>query len=174
MPGSGKSLVSEKAASLGLKTFAMGDIIREEADSRGIVPTPSTLGKLMLELREKEGADVIAKRSLEKASRESGIVVIEGVRSLNELNYFRCHSSTILVAVHASPHTRFQRLLKRGRADDPNDFETFNERDTRELNVGMGSVIALADKVLINEGTVDEMQNSAGLLFLEVMLCEKE
>lgn len=164
MPGSGKSVVSATARSLGLKVVVMGDVIREEAESRGIEKTPRSLGDLMLALRKEEGNDVVAKRCLSKVSGED-VAVIEGVRSLEELNYFRRNAQVCLLAVHASPNTRFQRLLKRGRPDDPKDLATFNERDMRELQVGIGSVIALADKVFINEGTMEELINSVREFF---------
>ncbi len=64
------------------------------------------------------------------------------------------------MAIHASPKTRFQRLLSRGRSDDPKTWETFYERDNRELNVGLGHVIALADTVVVNESTIGELQSS--------------
>ena len=165
MPGSGKSLVSEAAASEGFRVVCMGDIIRSEADARGITKTPASLGALMLELRKSEGEDVVARRCLEKAKSLGGFAVIEGVRSLSELLYFKTNSDLILIAVHASPKTRFERLLKRRRADDPKDKKTFDERDMRELNVGIGSVIALADQVFINEGTVENIRVAARSFF---------
>jgi dephospho-CoA kinase len=165
MPGSGKSLVSEAATSAGFRNVCMGNIIRDEADARGIVKTPSSLGALMLELRKSEGEDVVARRCLKKAVSMGDLVVIEGIRSLKELQYFREHSNLFLVAVHASPLTRFQRLLKRGREDDPKDRETFDARDMRELGIGIGSVIALADQVFINEFTVEYLKMAAKSFF---------
>ncbi|MEM4204586.1 MAG: AAA family ATPase, partial [Candidatus Methanomethylicaceae archaeon] len=88
MPGSGKSVISETARSLGLKVIVMGDIIREEAEARGIKKTPGSLGELMLALRKEEGNDVVAKRCLSKVS-DASVAVIEGIRSLDELNFFR-------------------------------------------------------------------------------------
>jgi dephospho-CoA kinase len=164
MPGSGKSVISETARSLGLKVVVMGDIIREEAEARGIKKTPASLGELMLALRKEEGNEIVAKRCLSKVSGDK-VAVIEGVRSLEELNYFRRNASVVLLAVHASPNTRFQRLLRRGRPDDPKDLKTFEERDMRELHVGIGSVIALADKVFINEGTMEELIKSVREFF---------
>jgi dephospho-CoA kinase len=165
MPGSGKSLVSKTACSVGYRVIAMGDIVREEAESRGIAKTPATLGKIMLELREMEGKDAIAKRCLEKAMKEPDDAVIEGVRSMEEMRYFMKNSDVFIIAVHASPKTRFSRLLKRGREDDPSDWATFSERDARELGVGIGSVIAMADKIFINEGTIRALKGSARCFF---------
>jgi dephospho-CoA kinase len=164
MPGSGKSIVAEQAAKMGYSIISMGDIIREEARSRGIDESPKSLGALMLRMRREEGKDVVAKRCLTRAlSGEPSI--IEGVRSLEELYFFRGSAQLHLVAVHASPATRFQRLLKRGRSDDPKDYETFQRRDARELVVGIGSVIALADSIIINEGSVESLKRSATKFF---------
>lgn len=164
MPGSGKSIVAEQAATIGYKVISMGDIIREEAKSRGIKASPRSLGALMLRLRREKGKDAVAKRCLLRAQGEN-LSIIDGVRSLNELSFFRDNSSICLVAVHASPATRYKRLLKRGRVDDPKDYVTFQKRDDRELNVGIGSVIALADSILINEGSVGDLKRSAMKLF---------
>ena len=165
MPGSGKSVVSETAKSLGFRIVAMGDIIRDEAEARGIKMTPSSLGALMLELRREEGQDVVAKRCLAKIHKRDGLVIIEGLRSPEELYYLKNNAEVLLIAVHASPATRFTRLLKRGRPDDPKDYATFRERDQRELKLGLGSVIAQADKLFINEGTLGGLRRSASRYF---------
>ena len=78
---------------------------------------------------------------------------------MHELQEFQSKHEVVTVAIHASPKTRFQRLLSRKRSDDPKTWEAFFERDSRELNVGLGHVIALADLVLINEGTIVDLQS---------------
>lgn len=165
MPGSGKSLVAEGARSIGFKVISMGDVIREEAEKRKTGQSPKSLGDLMLTLRREEGKDVVAKRCLAMVNKSSSPVLIEGVRSLDELNYFKLHADVCLIAVHASPSTRFARLLKRGRPDDPKERTTFDERDLRELKVGLGSVIALSDSVFVNEGTLDNAGAKAKKFF---------
>lgn len=155
MPGAGKSIIASVAESMGLKVITMGDIIREEAKKRGIKESPESLGELMLTLRREEGLEAIAKKCFEKLSDE--IAIIEGIRSLEELNFFKMRANVCLIAVHASPSTRFKRLLKRGRPDDPKNLEEFIMRDMREIKVGIGSVIALADVMFINEGTIEEL-----------------
>jgi len=69
-----------------------------------------------------------------------------------------------VVAVHASPRTRYERLISRGRSDDPKNWEDFAERDLRELSVGIGNVIALAEEMLVNEGSVDELKAASELV----------
>ncbi len=158
MPGSGKSIVSGAARCLGLPVYVMGDVIREEARRRGLEPSGVNLGRIAVELRRDEGEDTVARRMLAKiwGEVEGGVAVVEGLRSLAEYDYFRLNAATWLVAVHASPETRFARLSSRGRSDDPRSWEEFEERDRRELRMGIGSVIALAQSMLVNEGVSKE------------------
>ncbi len=153
MPGAGKSLLSKAAEMLGIPVLVMGDVVREETENLGLEPTPENIGRVAVLLREKYGDDVIAKKILEKiSSSRSKVVMIDGVRSLHELNFFkRKAGEIIIVAIHASPKTRFKRLIERGREDDPKTWEEFCKRDERELRFGIGSVIALADVMLVNE-----------------------
>jgi len=159
MPGAGKGVASEAGKSLGFDVLVLGDVIREETERRGIEPTPKNMGDVMLELRANEGVAVVAKRLLPKIEGcRSSTVIVEGVRSVHELQELQHNHEVITVAIHASPRTRFQRLLSRKRSDDPKTWDVFFERDYRELNVGLGHVIALADLVLVNEGTIAELQ----------------
>jgi len=87
-------------------------------------------------------------------------VVIDGVRNIEEVGYFRkkLGKDFILVAVHASPETRYRRLMERGRKDDSTDLEKIKERDKRELRWGIGEVIAMADSVVVNEDSLTELE----------------
>jgi dephospho-CoA kinase len=158
MPGAGKATVNEIAKRRGFKVVVMGDVIREETKRRGLEPTPENIGKVMLQLREEEGPAVVAKRCIPKIEKAKGdIVFVDGIRSLYEVEEFKGHfPNFILVAVHSSPETRFQRLFRRKRSDDPRGWETFLKRDLRELNVGLGDAIAMADCMIVNEGTKEE------------------
>lgn len=153
MPGAGKSVVVNAAKELSYDVIVMGDEVREEARKRGLKPTPENLGKIMLELRRTEGETVIAKRCIPKIKTSvKGKIIIDGVRSLKEVEEFKKHFPRFsLIAVFASPKTRFKRLYNRGRSDDPKNWEIFRERDLRELSVGLGNVIALADHIIVNE-----------------------
>jgi dephospho-CoA kinase len=160
MPGAGKSLVTEIAERMGYPVVTMGDVIREETKKRGLHLTPENMGVIMLRLREEEGSAAVARRSVSKIeSKKSRIVVVDGLRSLNELGEFRRRfEKFVLIAVYASSETRFRRLFRRRRSDDPSGWATFHERDMRELSVGLGNAIALADYLIINEGERTETE----------------
>jgi dephospho-CoA kinase len=161
MPGSGKSLVVEIARAEGYAVVVMGDVIREETQKRGLKPTPKNIGKVMLELREKGGASVIADKCIPKIEQQkSKKVIVDGLRSPSEVNAFKMHFSKFsLIAVHASPETRFNRLYRRHRSDDPDRWELFHERDMRELSVGLGNAIVMAEHFIINENKRADVKN---------------
>ena len=60
MPGSGKSTIVSALKASGIETLNLGDGVRSEAKRRNLEPTGDNLGKLMLELREKNGPGAIA------------------------------------------------------------------------------------------------------------------
>lgn len=156
MPGSGKGVFSEVAEKeCGLSVFVMGDVVREEIIRRGLELSPETSRRFAIELRRELGPEAIAiltHRKICSASSLSDYVVIDGVRSLDEVNYFkRIFGEVVVIAIHASPVTRFQRLYARGRSDDPRVWSEFVDRDLMELSLGIGSVIALADHMIVNE-----------------------
>ena len=160
LPGAGKATFNEIAKRRGFTVVVMGDEIREETKRRGLKPTPENIGKIMLQLRKEEGSAVVAKRCIPKIDNAKGnIVLVDGIRSLHEVEEFKRHfPNFIFVAVHSSPETRFQRLFRRKRSDDPRGWETFLKRDLRELSVGLGNAIAMADYLIVNEGTKEEFK----------------
>ena len=160
MPGAGKSLFVEAATELGYAIVVMGDVIRQETLKRGLELTPQNVGKVMLQLREEGGSCVIAEKCIPKIDEQtSNKVLVDGLRSLNEADTFKEHFANFtLVAVHASPKTRFNRLFCRGRSDDPNNWAVFHERDMRELSVGLGNVIAMAEQILVNDNSMEQFK----------------
>lgn len=161
MPGSGKSVGATVAKDLGIPVFVMGDVVREEAAHQQLQYTPQTLGKVMIELRKQIGPAVIAQRVIAKFPDESeNNVVIDGARSEAEIKTFQeAVNHVLVVAVHAAPHIRFERLRQRGREDDAITHDVFLARDRRELDVGLGRIIAQADIMIVNEGEYEGLKS---------------
>jgi len=170
MPGSGKSMFSSIARNMGIPVYVMGDVIREETRRRGLEPTPANLNMVARLLREEHGPAVVAERIAEKLREDpSPVVLIDGIRSLVEVGVFEKLGGVVIVAVHASPRTRFERLRRRGRPGDPRTWEEFRQRDLTELGFGLGNVIALADYMLINEGPATEFKEKAQMLLARLV-----
>jgi len=152
MPGAGKSTAAKALVVKGWKMVVMGDVIREETKRRGLEPTAENTGEVMRRLRKERGESAVADLCMEAIEKTgSDRVVVDGIRSVSEVEAFRRKAAVMLVAVHASPHRRFAFLRERGRSDDPLSKEMFLKRDERELEVGIGNAIALADEVVSNE-----------------------
>ena len=159
MPGAGKSLASSVMKARGIPVFVSGDIIRAEARKRGLKFTRKNLGELMLDIRKREGMGAVAKRLVPLVEKVRGeYAVYEGARSVEEVDELRRRYRVITIAIHASSQARFQRLQRRGRSDRPRGWADFAERDNRELGVGIGKLIALADRTVENEDSKEDLK----------------
>jgi dephospho-CoA kinase len=171
MPGSGKSTVAEFMREYGFSLVTMGDVVREEAKRSQIELTDSNLGKLMMKMRDKDGPGAIAqliRKEIERIEMKYGInnFVVDGIRSLSEVDILKTAGSVKLLSIHASARVRFEHLKKRARGDAPLTGDDFDARDKRELSVGISEAIALSDDVLSNNTlTIGELkQKSMGLV----------
>jgi len=157
MPGAGKSTIAEGLKSKGFEIINMGNAVRNEAQKRKLEPTGENLGKLMLELREKNGLGAVAELvKTEIENSKSDVIIIDGIRSYHEIEVLKKYGYVKLLAIHASTDTRFAFLQKRGRSDDPKTKQNFEERDDRELTVGISNPIALSDDAISNNNLSKE------------------
>ena len=151
MPGAGKSTIADGLKFKGYDIINMGNVVRAEAKNRNLEPTGQNLGKLMLELREKNGQGAIAELVVPQIKNsKSNVIIIDGIRSNAEIEVLRNYGTVKLLAIHASTSTRFGFLKQRGRSDDPQTKENFEERDNREIGVGISNSIALSDETISN------------------------
>ncbi|MEM2127635.1 MAG: AAA family ATPase [Candidatus Bathyarchaeia archaeon] len=162
MPGSGKTTLAEYIGRQGYMIINMGDAVRELATTWGLEPTAQNLGLIAERIRREEGEAGIARRCIGRIKeRALDRILVDGIRSLEEVDAFKEDFEVTLLAVHASPKTRFKRILKRGRKDDPLSWEDFLRRDRRELALGLGSAIAMADYMIVNEGPPENLERFA-------------
>ena len=163
MPGSGKSTIVSALKAKGIEVLNLGDGVRAEAKRRNLEPTGDNLGKLMLELRKKNGAGAIAELLTESIKNsQSNVIIVDGVRSITEVEVLRNVGSVKLLSIEATADTRYKFLSSRGRSDDPITREKFEERDIREIGVGIGESIAIADETIVNSDiTLDELTERA-------------
>ena len=164
MPGAGKSTIASFLKEKGFEVITMGDAVREEAKRQNLEPTDRNLGTLMLKLRTELGPGAIAHLILRKMEKDTNrkIVIIDGIRSMPEVDILKSVGYVKLLAIHASTNTRFIYTKERARFDSPSNIQDFVVRDKRELIVGISEAIALADETLSNnELTVAELKEKA-------------
>ncbi len=157
MPGAGKSTAAKALEARGFKRVVMGDVIREETKRRGLAPDEANTARVMLELRQTYGQGAVAEVCLRQMeAMKERVVVVDGIRSLAEVDVLRRAGDVLLVAIHASRDRRYRLLVERARSDAPVSRAGFDERDSRELSIGVGNAIASADEILSNEHTTPE------------------
>ncbi|MEI6797507.1 MAG: AAA family ATPase [Methanomassiliicoccales archaeon] len=158
MPGAGKEELVAVAQGLKWNVVRMGDVVRAEA-TRQVVPTARSTGQFAHEQRQVHGTDIWAKRTLQ--AMDASRTVIDGCRSQAEAVTFRRELGEELqvLAVHSSPRTRYPRLVSRGRSDAPANWDEFQERDRREMGWGLGDLIATADIMIVNEGSLQDFKS---------------
>ena len=171
LPGSGKGIVSDIATEKGAIIVSMGDIVREEAKKRGEGSKETAKN-----LRKEFGEYIISELTIEKIKKlqDEGVdktIIVEGIRSLHEVDMFKENFDNFMIlSIFANTNIRFERLKKRMREDDSQDFNEFKKRDMSELGFGIGSVISLSDRLIINESDMESFIQDINDFFDEIGL----
>jgi len=151
MPLAGKTTVAGLLEERGFEIVDMGDVVREEMNKRDI-PAEKT-GEFVNNQREEKGMNAIAQLTVPYIERASDKAVITGVRGLGEKKRFEreLDEELEMIAVWASKATRRKRREERMR-DEDREGDGFKERDLRELDNGVGRLMALSNHMMINDG----------------------
>ncbi len=165
-PAAGKTESASVAKEIGIPVITMGEVVREELRRRGLSLSDENAGRVANELREREGMDAIAKRCIplikdaEGKKAEKMVIVIDGIRGIAEVETFKKEfgNDFVLVRVEAPLILRYKRIKSRGRGDDLLSIEEFKERGEREKGWGMEEAMKKADKVVKNEGSLEEFK----------------
>lgn len=173
--GAGKGAVVDYVVNeKGFTHYSASGIIMDELARRGMEGTRPNLRLVGNELRATHGPDYLIRRSLERA-REAGDtnVVIESLRTPAEAATLRA-AGGVLVAVDADQHIRYERVQARRSSKDQVSFEQFQAHEQMELNdpdpSGMKKqqVIAVADYVIMNNGTFEELRQEVERVFAKL------
>jgi dephospho-CoA kinase len=153
---SGKNEVAKKLLkNLNSQSITLSDILRQVALEEGEPhPDRQYLQDLGDRLRQEFGGQILVELAMERAI-ESDLLIIIGIRNPVEAECVKKNGGDI-VAIRADQEVRFQRMLKRGRSDDPKTWEEFLEMEQRDLNGGrehgqrVADCLVLADITLYN------------------------
>jgi dephospho-CoA kinase len=156
MPGAGKSTVANYLSQKGIPLLIMGDVVREAAENDGLEPTSDNLSRLMFTLRKRNGPEAVAHliinkiKLMKKENKQFDVVVVDGIRSMAEVDVLSRIGTVKLLAIHGSTITRYTHVRERGRSDVPSNIDEFDKRDKLEMEVGISNAIALADETISN------------------------
>lgn len=167
MPGSGKSILADILKAKGFVVISMSGALRKKYESE------AKIGERLMDfakrMRELYGEGIVARLSIEEIPPYAAKVAFDGVRSLYEVEEFKRIGDPVIIAVHSPPLIRYQRILSRKRPEDPQDIEGLRLRDMDELKFGIGGVIAMADYIIVNDGTIDEFKKRAEELLSRIL-----
>jgi dephospho-CoA kinase len=167
MCGSGKSMVAGCLREKGWAAMRFGQITIDELEARGLPISPENERTVREEIRAADGMDVYARRFLPriKTALESGPTVIDGLYSWSEYKYLREQLGTemLVVAVLCARPVRYGRVGQR--QERPLTAEEAENRDIAEIEkLEKGGPIAMADQILLNNGSLEDLEISVDQL----------
>ena len=162
LAGSGKSETTRLLATrYDYRTVYLGGVIIELVRAAGLEVTPGNERLVRERLREEEGMEAVARRTLPAISAALGAghrVAIDGIYGFSELTLIteEVADPIVTIAVHAARAVRLTRLASR--AERPLSAEEVDARDVREIEkLGKAKPIVLADHHIVNNGTSIEV-----------------
>ena len=164
MAGAGKSEVAKVFEGNGFVKIRFGDVTDEEMGRRGLEPNEENERYIRELLRREHGMSAYATLNLPKidSALKYSDVVIDGLYSWEEYTILKTYykEDFYVVAVWASPRTRYARLANR--LNRPLALEEAASRDRAEIeNINKGGPIAMADFTIINESSLENLRKEA-------------
>ena len=174
LPAAGKAIFGKFAKQKGFQIIVMGDFIREECKKRNLPPNRINSDKIMIKLREEKGENIVAQFTVKQAQKylkqNKKKLLIDGIRSTTEVEYIKnVFLDLKVVGIHSNTKNRHERAKMRARTDDGKSDQQLQYRDDLELSVGIGSVIATADYLLVAPNSL-ELAEKLYLSFLNDIL----
>jgi dephospho-CoA kinase len=160
--GAGKGEAAAYFVAKGYAYFSLSDVIREELERRGEPVSRDNLIRTGNELRERFGADVLARRTMDKVGGGAR-AVIDSIRNTREVAYLRRQDGFVLLAIDAPVALRFARVAVRGRDESATDLEAFRKKENEEragraTGQQLEACMAAADRLIVNDGTIPEFR----------------
>jgi len=161
MSGAGKSEVAGVFEESGFARIRFGDVTDEEIKKRDLELNEKNERYIRELLRKECGMAAYARLNLPRidSALTGADVVIDGLYSWEEYIFLKEYygKNFYVVAVYASPRTRYARLAERSnRGLTPDEAAS---RDRAEVeNINKGGPIAVADYTIINESSLEDME----------------
>lgn len=174
--GAGKDTVAKYFEEvLGFTHHSLSEILHDEADRRGMEQTRDTWFKLGNEIRAEFGTGELARRLVEKVNKEKAEkVILTSIRTPGEVEVIReAWSNFYFLGVDAPIELRYERVQGRGNLADDVTLDKFRAQEGREFATEgsgqqLGNTMAMADIIVQNEGTIEELQTQLSAVFDEV------
>jgi dephospho-CoA kinase len=141
-------------------TYRFSTILRDVLKRIYVPESRDNMINLSESLRQTFGQNLLAKVITEDALNDpKEIVVVEGIRRLEDIEHLKKLPNFTLVEISADPETRFQRLATRGENSDDatKTYEQFLADHKKPTEITIPAVIELATEHIINNGSRDDL-----------------
>jgi len=164
--GAGKGEVASYIEKKGYSYFSLSDVIREVMKKEGIEESRNNLIKKGNQLREKHGADILARLVMKGIK---GKAVIDSIRNPKEIEFFRKQEEFILIAVDAPVEVRYKRAKMRGREESASNLQEFIEKEQEEMTESekgqqLSICMNMADVAILNDGSLEDLRKKVEAL----------
>ena len=154
---SGKTSAKEYFESKGLISFEASKYMNESIKKYNL---PSE------ELFQKFGKCFVSKliHNEIKNINDDATIVISGLRTPEEIKFFKDKVKTKIIGIQVSNKTCFERNIERNRGDIENDYNSFiRKRIEFDSKIGLSEVFEnFVDTWIENENTIEELHNQLG------------
>jgi dephospho-CoA kinase len=181
MSGAGKSEVADFFINKEFSYVRFGQITLDEVKKRGLEPNEANERPIREAFRVEHGPAAYAILNMPKFDDglTKGNVIGDGLYSWSEYKVLKekYGDNLIIIAVYASPGTRYQRLDNRAakHGDDPKmKYRSFSpgeakSRDYAEIeNIDKAGPISMADFTIVNEGTLQELTENIESIYKQI------
>jgi dephospho-CoA kinase len=158
--GAGKTVVSDHLhKKYKADQVRFSQILMDVLDRLYLPKDRKNLQTLGVVVRDSFGGDVIVnafRKDLEKS--RSHVVVVDGIRYMNEVEMLRSFPSNVLLFMDAPPQMRYERVVARGeKGEEKNSFDDFLKAEQRGTEKGLPEIKKVADHVIVNDGSVVDL-----------------
>ena len=159
--GAGKTTVSEyiKNKHNG-KAFKFSEPLRDILRRLYLEETRANMQNLSTALRETFGQQLLSPVLLSDVKKsDSRIILIDGIRRLEDTEFFKNLPEFLLIYIEAPEKLRFERVVGRGEnaGDSTKTFEQFQKDSKAETELMIHKLKDVASEVIDNSGTPEEL-----------------
>ncbi|MGE5425769.1 MAG: hypothetical protein ACM3PZ_01715 [Bacillota bacterium] len=155
----------------GAKSARFSTPLRDIMDRLYLPATREGLQGLSLDLRNRFGADILSRVIAEDALKnDSEIVVIDGVRRLEDISSLKDIPGFYLISIEADPNTRYERMKQRNEnaGDAEKTYPEFLADENREAEQQIPETMAAASFHLDNNGDLENLESQLDNLIEEI------
>lgn len=155
----------------GARMFRYSTMLRDILDRLYLPHDRENIQDLSTMLRARFGQDLMAKVIAHDVERsDASFIVVDGARRLEDIEYLRKVGGFHLVALVASPETRFQRITSRDENSDDHrkTWEQFLKEEQAESEAMVPQLMARADVQIDNNGDRGSLEKKLEEIYAKI------